>query len=663
MPRLGPEGEAARLQASANGRVEAAPAGAYQVAVGEPSAGLSTSALARSYRQTVSHPIAPPPPAPSGVEVRYFTFGAIAAVLLHYLVNYAGTLPVVRSVFRNFVWWSERPPGPGPAPPPSAAGEGRSDGAPGGTTALAVQYSEDEESVEWVNMCWRKAWRVYQRGIERWLADMLQPLFDMLVAEKMVPSFVQRLRIMEFTLDHEAPYFSNMRRRTSRKDSDLNGVVDVRYTGGARMLLLIEVGTGRWRIKIPVMVSDLDLESKLWLKIRLAPMCPWIGTLGLGFVGSPSIKVQLNPYNRIRLMKIPIIQAFLTKLLTVDLPALITLPKRLEINIPPAVTAVAEAAVGRDVVMRAVASAVLQADALEHALLAALPLGPQGAAGGVSLPDMFTGELSVTLHEARDLPVWGFPWQSNPYCRITLGAQAVQSRRDDDTSHAGHHRAPVWNQDFQFLVEDTSNQVLEIWIGDSPMTGERTQGAVRLSLSYKTFQDDAPDSGYRAAEAFGVLSDQETALSGAITDVKSAADASSRAAVAASAAAAAVAVTKAAAARAAARIARGGGGSKPEDAAQQQQQQAQQQQQQQGAAAAGEGGAGGCWTFGGLQSLVGAGLSCLKQRDTHVEMLVQKAMEARRKERERPWLRLLAITTAASAVLLAAVLWRLEHMP
>ncbi len=33
------------------------------------------------------------------------------------------------------------------------------------------------------------------------------------------------------------------------------------------------------------------------------------------------------------------LQAFLTKLLTVDLPALITLPKRLEINIPPAVTA------------------------------------------------------------------------------------------------------------------------------------------------------------------------------------------------------------------------------------------------------------------------------------------------------------------------------------
>ena len=28
---------------------------------------------------------------------------------------------------------------------------------------------------------------------------------------------LQRLRILEFTLDHEAPYFTNMRRRTSRK--------------------------------------------------------------------------------------------------------------------------------------------------------------------------------------------------------------------------------------------------------------------------------------------------------------------------------------------------------------------------------------------------------------------------------------------------------------
>ena len=58
------------------------------------------------------------------------------------------------------------------------------------------------------------------------------------------------------------------------QDSDLNGIVDVRYTGGARMLLQIEIGAGplRFKVKVPVLVSDLDLECKLWIKLRLAPM-------------------------------------------------------------------------------------------------------------------------------------------------------------------------------------------------------------------------------------------------------------------------------------------------------------------------------------------------------------------------------------------------------
>ena len=152
-------------------------------------------------------------------------------------------------------------------------------------------------------------------------------------------------------------------------------------------------------------------------------------------------------------------KGFLNKLLTVDLPALMVLPERLEVAIPPSVTSVAEAAVGRDTIMRAVASAVLQVDSLEQALLSALPLGPQTAAGGVSLPEFFRGELSVTLREARDLAVWGLPWQSNPYARLVLGEQAVQSRRDADTSTRSVHRAPVWNQEVQFLVEDPDKQV------------------------------------------------------------------------------------------------------------------------------------------------------------------------------------------------------------
>ena len=108
------------------------------------------------------------------------------------------------------------------------------------------------------------------------------------------------------------------------------------------------------------MVSDLDLQGKLWIKLRLAPICPWIGTIFLAFVGPPQIRVQLSPYNRLPLMRIPIIQKLLAKLLIEDLPALMVLPKRIEINIPASITTLAEAAVGRDAVMQALASAVLQ---------------------------------------------------------------------------------------------------------------------------------------------------------------------------------------------------------------------------------------------------------------------------------------------------------------
>ncbi|KAG1678854.1 hypothetical protein FOA52_003522 [Chlamydomonas sp. UWO 241] len=495
---------------------------------------------------------------------------------------------------------------------------------------------DDGESVEWVNMCWRKMWRVYQRGLERWIIDMLQPVLDGCTTDGTLPRFVQRLRIVELTLDHDPPYFSHMRRRFSRKDSDLTGVANVRYTGGARMLLMLEIGEGRWRFKVPVLVSDLDLDCKLWIKLRLAPMCPWIGTISLAFVGSPIVKVQLSPYNRVRLMRVPVVQTLLRKLLTEDLPGFMVLPRRLELDIPPSVTSVAEVAVGRDTIMRAVAwrtqadaveQALLdalpigaqapagsltqnwpptnthahththtQADAVEQALLDALPIGAQAPAGGISLPDSFRGEVAVTLHAGRNLPVWGFPGQSNPYCVLTFGKQAVRSRKEDETGTKGGHRAPVWNQEFQFLVEDVASQVLTIHVRDSHLTGRVELGSVSIPLSslpprsmamakswlpvlpsieggpyeggellldvtYKPFLDDDEDSGFREAqlwqstegEAGRTAAEEEVAQ---ISDIRSAAAASSRAAVAASAAITAVAMTQAAAARAAMRTRR-----------------------------------------------------------------------------------------------------------
>ena len=45
-----------------------------------------------------------------------------------------------------------------------------------------------------------------------------------------------------------------------------------------------------------------------------------MGTVSLAFVGPPSVRVQLAPYNRVRLMRIPILQVnFAIPLRLIDL--------------------------------------------------------------------------------------------------------------------------------------------------------------------------------------------------------------------------------------------------------------------------------------------------------------------------------------------------------
>jgi hypothetical protein len=173
-------------------------------------AGASTSGRAAPPLASVAAAAAraPPPPAhpPTSREagVRVFLAGAAAAVALNYALEFIGSLPFSQRLVRRFIWRGagadSADEGAGGA---SAAGSISSDddstraaqdgadasaraaqraarararaGARGDPNAAAGGAADDGgEPVEWVNMCWRKAWRVYQRGLERWLADLLQ---------------------------------------------------------------------------------------------------------------------------------------------------------------------------------------------------------------------------------------------------------------------------------------------------------------------------------------------------------------------------------------------------------------------------------------------------------------------------------------------------------
>ncbi|XAR53213.1 hypothetical protein NMG60_11021675 [Bertholletia excelsa] len=210
-----------------------------------------------------------------------------------------------------------------------------SGGRPGTWPQVPTSFSlflekdlQRKESVEWVNMVLGKLWKVYRDGIENWLIGLLQPVIDNLKK----PDYVQRVEIKQFSLGDEPLSVRNVERRTSRLVNDLQYQIGLRYTGGARMLLMLSLKFSIIPIVVPVGIRDFDIDGELWVKLRLIPSEPWVGAVSWAFVSLPKIKFELSPFRLFNLMAIPLLSMFLTKLLTEDLPRLFVRPKKIVLD-------------------------------------------------------------------------------------------------------------------------------------------------------------------------------------------------------------------------------------------------------------------------------------------------------------------------------------------
>ncbi|KVI05245.1 C2 calcium/lipid-binding domain, CaLB [Cynara cardunculus var. scolymus] len=285
-----------------------------------------------------------------------------------------------------------------------------------------------KESVEWVNMVLGKLWKVYRGGLESWVTGLLQPVIDDLKK----PDYVERVVIKQFSLGDEPFVVRNVERRTSRSVNDLQYQIGLRYTGGARMLLMLTLKFGIIPIKVPVGVRDFDIDGELWVKLRLIPTEPWVGAVSWAFVSLPKIKFELSPFRLFNLMGM-----FLKKLLTEDLPRLFVRPKKIVLDFQKG------KAVGP--VQNDFNSAEMQEGNKD-----------------------FAGELSVTL----------------------LGDQVVHSKKNSKTTVTGPPGQPIWNQDFSMLVTNPRKQKLSIQVKESLGFLDLTVGAGEVDLG--SLEDTVP---------------------------------------------------------------------------------------------------------------------------------------------------------------------------
>ncbi|KAL9229922.1 hypothetical protein vseg_005335 [Gypsophila vaccaria] len=321
-------------------------------------------------------------------------------------------------------------------------------------TSVSMLLENDfqrKESVEWVNMVLGKLWKVYKPGLENWIIGLLQPVIDDLKK----PDYVERVEVKQFSLGDEPLSVRSVERRTSRRVNDLQYQIGLRYTGGARMLLMLTLKFGILPVMVPVGVQDFDIDGELWVKLRLIPTEPWVGAVQWAFVSLPKVTFELSPFRLFNLMTIPVLSMFLTKLLTEDLPKLFVRPKKIVLDFQKG------EAVG--------------------------PVADDFKPGDVQEKNKdFVGELSVTLVDARNLSYLLYG-KTDPYVVLRLGDQTIRSKKNSQTTVIGPPGEPIWNQDFNMLVQNPQKQKLYVEVVDSLGFANVSTGTAEVDLS--TLQD------------------------------------------------------------------------------------------------------------------------------------------------------------------------------
>ncbi|KAA3454046.1 Extended synaptotagmin-1 [Gossypium australe] len=332
-----------------------------------------------------------------------------------------------------------------------------------------------KESVEWVNMVLGKLWKVYRGGIENWIIGLLQPVIDNLKK----PDYVQRVEIKQFSLGDEPLSVRNVERRTSRRANDLQYQIGLRYTGGARMLLMLSLKFGIIPIVVPVGVRDFDIDGELWKQLLDGE--------------------ELDGNRRKQFMLI-------------SFGPVPNDSKREEIQEEKNKNFVGELSV------TLVDARKLSYHNLLYAYVASLP---------------FTIFNSAHLLSGK----------TDPYVVLSLGDQVIRSKKNSQTTVIGPPGEPIWNQDFYLLVANPGKEKLRLQVKDSLGftdftigTGEvdlgslqdtvptdkivvlrggwgvfrkRSRGEILLRLTYKAYVEDEEDDTTATESVSADFSDDE----------------------------------------------------------------------------------------------------------------------------------------------------------
>ncbi|CAN8075875.1 unnamed protein product [Agarophyton chilense] len=372
------------------------------------------------------------------------------------------------------------------------------------------------ENAVWLNMSLGTLWRLFRKSTNGIVRDVLQPVLN----DMELPDFVQSVKITKLTLGESPCLLRKIQRLPSRALNEIQYKFSLRLVGDEEGRINLDVvvcipGLNR-ALTVPICISSLDIEAKVWLGLTVIPYKPWLRFAQWALTGMPTVRMNISVASLIPVTAIPVLSNVLRKILTIDLPQEFLFPKTQLVDLMDDTDS--DLSLERSVLEGQGIESSFE-DMSDDELCIAFPmltslfttidvngdgqLSPEEISNGliewgyasqadrrsiinlldvdsdgvvslrefisvwgdlksVFIPKRYRGIVSGVLLRAEGLrvPVLGF---TDPYVVISVESQTVTSKRNKATSQSGEDiGSAVWNEGWELYVEEPESAILRV---------------------------------------------------------------------------------------------------------------------------------------------------------------------------------------------------------
>jgi hypothetical protein len=173
---------------------------------------------------------------------------------------------------------------------------------------------------------YQSAWRLFRKNTATLIKDVLQPVLD----DVDLPDWIHRVEMTNLRLGDRSPLVRKIRRLPSRARSDLQYRFNCRLLGDLTIDMNVYIPIPLLQsqhIVVPVTVTDLDIDAKVWIGFQMFPSPPWVRFIQWALEKLPSVKLSIRIANVIPVTTIPGLSAILNRIFTKSIPREFLFPK------------------------------------------------------------------------------------------------------------------------------------------------------------------------------------------------------------------------------------------------------------------------------------------------------------------------------------------------